>query len=771
MIEDGLFERFPAEQVFALHNWPGLPPGRIGITPGPAMAAADRIEITIDGRGGHGAHPHAAIDPVLVAGHIITAAQSIVTRNVSPIDTAVVSLCAMHAGNPGAMSVIPSHATLVGTVRTFRPATQDMIERRLARARAVDRRGVRRDAPRSRTSASTRRPSTTTARPSSPRTVAEALVGRDNVVRNLDPSMGSEDFSFMLQAKPGAFARLGQGGAEGGCFLHNSTYDFNDAVIPLGAGYLAALAETRDAAREVSGRRADPRETDGSRSAVFAELRRGARQVRRGRAGAAPGGRDARAAGPPAASTARRWRWTSRSLGPPRGGRPAGADLGDARHRGLLRLGLRRSACCATTDSSGRWRTARIAVLLVHAVNPHGFSHGRRVNEDNVDLNRNFRDFTAPAPVNAAYADVHPLLLPATWPPPPENEAAIGAYIAAHGERAFQAAVTGGQYAFPDGLFFGGTHADLEQSDACARVLRRSRVEPPARRLDRFPHRRSGRAATGRRSTPVATRPPIWRAPARWWGAEVTSFYDGSSTSAPHRRLRHRRRLRRMPRRRIHRDRARVRDAAAAAGAAGAARRPLAAQPSRGARRAARGDPAADARRVLRRRRRLEGAGVRAGARAALTASRGLPETHRERSGAARAAWTATSAAASATRRWRSSRPSCSRLPVAALFAPWVAPHNPFDLRTLNLLDALAPPAWLAGAQAGLPARHRRPGPRRAVGDHVRRAHLAARRPRVGRARDRARRLARARRRLRRAASSTRSSCASPTSSSRFRRS
>src|SRR6476660_7709698 len=131
MIDDGLFERFPAERVFALHNWPALPPGRIGITPGPAMAAADRIEITIDGKGGHGAHPHAAIDPVLVAGHIITAVQSIVARNVSPIDTAVVSLCAMQAGNPGAMSVIPSHAKLVGTVRTFRPATQDLIERRL----------------------------------------------------------------------------------------------------------------------------------------------------------------------------------------------------------------------------------------------------------------------------------------------------------------------------------------------------------------------------------------------------------------------------------------------------------------------------------------------------------------------------------------------------------------------------------------------------------------------------------------------------------------
>ncbi len=243
MIEDGLFERFPAEQVFALHNWPGLPPGRIGITPGYAMAAADRIEITIDGRGGHGAHPHTVIDPVLVAGHIITAAQSIVSRNVSPIDTAVVSLCAMQAGHPGAMSVVPSHAKLVGTVRTFKPATQDMIEKRLtelvhsigAAFGAVATLKYERVYP---ATLNHDREATFAAE------VAEALVGADNVVRNLDPSMGSEDFSFMLQVKPGAFARLGQGGAEGGCFLHNSKYDFNDAVIPLGAGYLAALAES-----------------------------------------------------------------------------------------------------------------------------------------------------------------------------------------------------------------------------------------------------------------------------------------------------------------------------------------------------------------------------------------------------------------------------------------------------------------------------------------------------------------------------------------------
>jgi hippurate hydrolase len=242
MIQEGLFDRFPAGEVYALHNWPGLPPGQIGITPGPAMAAADRIEIMIDGKGGHGAHPHAAVDPVLVAGHIITAAQSIVSRNVSPIDTAVVSLCAMHAGHPGAMSVIPAHAKLVGTVRTFRAATQDMIEKRLTElvhsiAAAF---GARATLHYERVYPATINHDREAMFAAD---VAESLVGAGNVVRDLPPSMGAEDFSFMLEARPGAFARLGQGGAEGGCFLHNSTYDFNDAVIPLGAGYLAALAE------------------------------------------------------------------------------------------------------------------------------------------------------------------------------------------------------------------------------------------------------------------------------------------------------------------------------------------------------------------------------------------------------------------------------------------------------------------------------------------------------------------------------------------------
>jgi hippurate hydrolase len=242
MIDDGLFERFPADEIYALHNWPALPAGRIGITPGPAMAAADRIEITIDGRGGHGAHPNAAVDPVLVAGHIITAAQSIVSRNVSPIDTAVVSLCAMHAGNLAAMSVIPAHAKLVGTVRTFLPATQQMIERRLTElvASIAAAFGAKASLKYERIYPATVNHD---AQAAFMMRVAESLVGPANVVRDLDPSMGSEDFAFMLQARPGAFARLGQGGLDSNGSLHSSRYDFNDAVIPLGAGYLASLAE------------------------------------------------------------------------------------------------------------------------------------------------------------------------------------------------------------------------------------------------------------------------------------------------------------------------------------------------------------------------------------------------------------------------------------------------------------------------------------------------------------------------------------------------
>lgn len=244
MMEDGLFERFPADEVYALHNWPRLPAGTIGLNSGPMMAAADRVEITVSGKGGHGAHPHLIVDPVLAAAHIVTAAQSIVARNVAPLDNAVLSLCAIHAGNLNAFSVVPREAKLTGTVRTFRTDVQEVVEQRLTElvettARAFGAEG--------RTLYERIYPATIN-HPAQARfagDVAAQLVGEDNVIRDLAPSMGAEDFAFMLQEKPGCYVRLGQGGGPSSSFLHSSRYDFNDAVIPLGAAFFAALAECR----------------------------------------------------------------------------------------------------------------------------------------------------------------------------------------------------------------------------------------------------------------------------------------------------------------------------------------------------------------------------------------------------------------------------------------------------------------------------------------------------------------------------------------------
>lgn len=242
MIDDGLFERFNCDAVYALHNWPGLPPGMIGINPGPMMAAADRFEVIIQGRGGHGAHPYQTIDPVLVASHVITALQSVVSRNVSALDAAVVTVASVQAGDPLAMSVIPDQAKLVGTVRTFRHSIQTMVEQRMRELIEQIARGFG-------ATASLAYQKIYPATINTPQEamfvadVATELFGAHKVVRDLQPSMGAEDFSFMLQHKPGAYFRLGQGGAEGGCYLHNPSYDFNDAVIPTGAGLFAALVE------------------------------------------------------------------------------------------------------------------------------------------------------------------------------------------------------------------------------------------------------------------------------------------------------------------------------------------------------------------------------------------------------------------------------------------------------------------------------------------------------------------------------------------------
>ncbi len=241
MIEDGLFQRFPVESVYAMHNWPGLKPGCFGIRHQAMMAAADRITIEITGKGGHGAHAYLAVDPVLVAAHIITAVQTIVSRNVKAVDGAVISLCAMQAGDLHAMSVIPGKATMVGTVRTFRPEVQEMVERRLHELCSAVALGFG-------ATATVNYERIYPATINTPREtefagdVAESLVGVDRVVRDMEPSMGAEDFSFMLQVKPGAYLRIGQGG-EGNCMLHMTRYDFNDEILPLGSALHASLIE------------------------------------------------------------------------------------------------------------------------------------------------------------------------------------------------------------------------------------------------------------------------------------------------------------------------------------------------------------------------------------------------------------------------------------------------------------------------------------------------------------------------------------------------
>lgn len=242
MIEDGLFDRFPVQSIYAMHNWPAMRPGTIGLNDGAMMAAADRVTVQITGRGGHGAHAYQTVDVMLVAAHLITAVQSIVSRNVRPIDSAVVSLCAIQAGDLGAFSVLPGSATLVGTVRSFDHAVQAMVERRLhelcsalgmafGASVALNYERIY--------------PATinSEAEAQFAGDVAQKLVGAENVDRQLEPSMGAEDFSFMLQNKPGAYLRLGQGMGASGSALHNSRYDFNDDILTLGAALHASLIE------------------------------------------------------------------------------------------------------------------------------------------------------------------------------------------------------------------------------------------------------------------------------------------------------------------------------------------------------------------------------------------------------------------------------------------------------------------------------------------------------------------------------------------------
>ncbi len=242
MVDDGLFARFPCDRIFAMHNWPALAPGQVAVRPGPMMAAADRISIRIEGKGGHGAHPHLSVDPVVVAAHIITAAQSIVSRNVSPLQSAVVSLCSLQAGSPGAFSVIPGVATLTGTVRTFSQTVQDAVQKRLTSLCGSIAEGFGATA---QVAYERVYPATINdeAQAIFGQQVAAEVFGEQNLVTDLEPSMGSEDFSFMLRVRPGAYFRIGQGGAAAGRMLHNTRYDFNDEILPLGGALFARLAE------------------------------------------------------------------------------------------------------------------------------------------------------------------------------------------------------------------------------------------------------------------------------------------------------------------------------------------------------------------------------------------------------------------------------------------------------------------------------------------------------------------------------------------------
>ncbi|TEA80240.1 M20 aminoacylase family protein [Allopusillimonas ginsengisoli] len=242
MLDDGLFERFPCDAIYALHNWPGLAPGVIGVNPGPMMAAADHFEITIEGRGGHGAHAYQTNDPIVIAAQLITALQTIVSRNVPAPESAVVTVAAVNAGNLQAMNVIPRDARMVGTVRTFSPAVQSQVIQRMEEVVA----GIA-AAFKAKIDMKYHRlfPATinTPEHAAFVAEVATELFGEEMVIPNLTPSMGSEDFSVMLQHRPGAYFRLGQGGAESGCVLHNSAFDFNDAVIPAGSAMFCRLVE------------------------------------------------------------------------------------------------------------------------------------------------------------------------------------------------------------------------------------------------------------------------------------------------------------------------------------------------------------------------------------------------------------------------------------------------------------------------------------------------------------------------------------------------
>jgi len=242
MIKEGLFEMFPVDSVYGLHNWPGMPAGTFGVGSGPIMAAADMFDLTINGRGGHAALPDQCIDPIVVASQVVSALQTITSRNTHPVDSVVISVTQIHAGD--AYNVIPDSVRMHGTVRTFQTETRAKIPSSMLRVAE----GV--CAAYGTTCELNYMSGYPTTINSVPETEISAkavvdLLGEDKIILNPTPSMGAEDFSYMLEARPGCYVWLGIGPGKGeaGCMLHSSRYDFNDDVLPTGASYWVKLVE------------------------------------------------------------------------------------------------------------------------------------------------------------------------------------------------------------------------------------------------------------------------------------------------------------------------------------------------------------------------------------------------------------------------------------------------------------------------------------------------------------------------------------------------
>jgi len=241
MVEEGVLQRYPVDAVYGMHNWPELPLGQFAIRPGPMMAAFDIFEIAISGRGGHAALPHLAVDPIVAAAQVVNGLQTIASRNVHPLESAVVGVTQIHGGDT--WNVIPETVVLRGTTRSFSPSVQDQLEPAIRRIAE----GICRACGAQMALRYERRYPPTLNAPAETEIAAQAagsIVGESNVKRDFLPSMGAEDFAFFLEKKPGAYIWVGNGTAETGGMLHNPNYDFNDAVLPLGASYWVRLAES-----------------------------------------------------------------------------------------------------------------------------------------------------------------------------------------------------------------------------------------------------------------------------------------------------------------------------------------------------------------------------------------------------------------------------------------------------------------------------------------------------------------------------------------------